>query len=284
MAENLRPLSGLYIISTPIGNMYDISLRALQVLNAVDFVLAEDTRVTRKLLSAYGIRAQVICFHDHKTQADIQMVLDKLGSGKTLALVSDAGTPLINDPGFKLVQQVIDQKFSVTAIPGPSALVNAIVLSGISSEMFTFLGFLPNKRADRKLKLTEVHRYAGSLVFFETGQRIVESLRDVCEILGDREIALAREMTKVHEQVIRGSVREILDQNFITKGEFVVVVSSCALALQGSVSEEDLCVALEKLLDHKPLKVAAKIVAESYGCARSKVYELGLSIKEKKNS
>lgn len=277
-AKDVSPLRGLYIISTPIGNSHDITLRALHTLSAVDMICAEDTRVTAKLLSMYGIKTKVISYNDHSDESARHKLLTYLHEGKALGLVSDAGTPLVNDPGYKLVRDVVAQGINVTAVPGAASFVNALVLSGLSPDKFVFMGFLPPKSGQRRAALSERANEPATLIFFETGQRLCASLADMYDVLGDRSIAIAREMTKIHEQVLRCSIREAMAMSLETRGEFVIVVEGQKISRR--LDDEEIKALLEKLLVSKPLKHAAKILAESYGLSRQYVYEIGLQLRE----
>ena len=220
----------LYIVATPIGNLEDISARAVRILGEVDIVLCEDTRVTGKLLQHYGIDAKTMSYHAHSNDSREAEIVDMLREGKTLALVSDAGTPTISDPGVKLVARVRDElpETAVSPIPGPSALMSALSVSGISSARFTFLGFLPHKKG-RQTIFNEIAESKETMVFYESTHRIMKALESLNEIIPERTVVVARELTKMFEQVKRGEVKEVynyfLENTDKVKGEFVVIVA-----------------------------------------------------------
>ncbi len=217
----------LFLVATPIGNLDDITPRALQTLREVAVVAAEDTRHTRRLLDHFGIRASLVSLHDHNERHRLQAVLGRLENGESVAVVTDAGSPAIADPGFPVVRAAIEAGYRVFSIPGPSAVITALQVSGLATDAFTFMGFLPPRSAARRRVLEEHARRRETLVAFESPHRIEQSLDDLEAVWGERPIALARELTKVHEQVIRGSAREVRealrpDQR---RGEMVLVLS-----------------------------------------------------------
>ena len=213
----------LYIVPTPIGNLEDITLRALRVLKEVDLIAAEDTRVTRKLLSRYSISTPTTAFHEHNRTKKTPYLLNVL-SEKDIALVSDAGTPTLNDPGQQLVSEAASAGFTVSALPGASAITTAVAISGIPSDGFVYLGYLPRKRSARAVFLEEISSETKTLVAFETPHRLVASLADIRESLGDRRVAVCRELTKVHEEVFRGTVSEAIERFTDPRGEFTLVI------------------------------------------------------------
>lgn len=219
-------MSRLYLIPTPIGNLQDITLRALAILKEVDLVLAEDTRVSRKLLSHFEIQARLSSFHQHNEHKTLQGVVEKILSGLSVAVISDAGTPGISDPGFLLVRECVNQGIPIEALPGPTAFVPALVVSGLPCERFVFEGFLPLKKG-RQTRLKELALETRTIVLYESPHRILKTLKALMEHLGeDRPCSVSRELTKKFEETIRGSIAEVLgyyEQNTI-KGEFVVVV------------------------------------------------------------
>lgn len=216
----------LYIVATPIGNLKDITFRAVEVLKRVDLIACEDTRHTKILLDHYGIDKPTTSFFQHNRFTKADYLLGLLKEGKNVALVSDAGTPGILDPGYNLVNLAIKNSIETTFIPGPTAFVNALVLSGKPAHEFYFAGFLPNKKISRKNKLKELSGLKCTVICYESTHRIVASLQDVGEIFGDREIVVARELTKKFEEVIRGSPRSIIEKfrNLKPRGEFVIVI------------------------------------------------------------
>jgi 16S rRNA (cytidine1402-2'-O)-methyltransferase len=222
-----NPIKGmLYIVSTPIGNREDITLRALRILKEVDLIAAEDTRHTGLLLRHYGIQKPLTSYFEGNELKKRDFILSKLKQGDRIALVSDAGTPGISDPGFRLIQLAIENQIPVVPIPGPAAVIAALSVSGLPSDAFLFKGFLPHKMKKRRDLLKELEDVRETLIFYESPHRISETLRDVYEVLGDREIVLTRELTKIYEEVLRGKVSEILNQiaKKKLKGEITVVV------------------------------------------------------------
>jgi 16S rRNA (cytidine1402-2'-O)-methyltransferase len=224
----LNSTSGtLYIVSTPIGNMEDITLRALRILKEVDLIAAEDTRRTGLLLKHFGIQAPLTSYFEGNELKKRDFILVKLKEGKKVALVSDAGTPGISDPGFRLIQLAIENQLPIIPIPGSSAVITALSVSGLPTDAFLFKGFLPHKSKKRRDLLKELENVRETIIFYESPHRISETLRDILEILGDREIVLTRELTKVYEEIIRGKVSEILNQvgDRTLKGEITLVIS-----------------------------------------------------------
>ena len=228
VSSPLNPEKGtLYIVSTPIGNMEDITLRALRILKEVDLIAAEDTRRTGLLLKHFGIQAPLTSYFEGNELKKREFILEKLKEGKKVALVSDAGTPGVSDPGFRLIQLAIENQLPIVPIPGSSAVITALSVSGLPTDAFLFKGFLPHKSKKRRDLLGELENVRETLVFYESPHRISETLRDILEILGDREIVLTRELTKVYEEIIRGKVSEILNQvgDRTLKGEITLVIS-----------------------------------------------------------
>jgi 16S rRNA (cytidine1402-2'-O)-methyltransferase len=217
----------LYIVSTPIGNMEDITLRALRILKEVDLIAAEDTRRTGLLLKHFGIQASLTSYFEGNELRKREFILAKLKEGKKVALVSDAGTPGISDPGFRLIQLAIENQLPIIPIPGTSAVITALSISGLPTDAFLFKGFLPHKSKKRRDLLKELENTRETIIFYESPHRISETLRDILEILGDRQTVLTRELTKVYEEIIRGKVSEILSQvgDRTLKGEITLVVS-----------------------------------------------------------
>jgi 16S rRNA (cytidine1402-2'-O)-methyltransferase len=271
---------GLHIVATPIGNAGDLSLRALEVLRAADLVACEDTRVTGKLLARHGIAVRRFAYHEHNAERVRPVLLAKLRAGARIALVSDAGTPLVSDPGYRLVQAVIAEGLPVTAVPGPSAPLTALVLSGLPPDRFLFAGFLPSKRAGRRGELQALAGLAATLVFFESAQRLPESLADMAETLGDRPAAVARELTKLFEEVRRGTLANLAAQyrdSGPPKGEVVVVVGP---PLPSAPGEEGVEASLRAALATMSLRDAAAAVAEATGVPRRRVYARALKLLE----
>lgn len=222
----------LYLVATPIGNLEDVTLRALRVLREVDLIAAEDTRHVRKLLERYGIRQQVVSYHEHNEQARTPQLLAALRSGRSVALVSDAGTPVLSDPGYRLVRACVEASVPVVPVPGPSAVTAALVASGLPADRFLFLGFPPRRRTARRRFLEEVKDQRATLVLFESPRRLADCLQDLLEVLGDRRVAVCRELTKVHEEVRRGTASELVRW---ARGE--QVRGEVTLVVEGAVAE-----------------------------------------------
>ncbi len=277
--EKLAP--GLYVVSTPIGNLRDITLRALDVLGLADEVLAEDTRQTRKLFDAYGLSAKLSPYHDHNGAERRPAIIAALREGKRIALVSDAGTPLISDPGFKLVREAVAAGVRVIPIPGASAPLSALVLSGLPSDRFLFAGFPPSKPQAREKWLAELSSVDATLILFETGPRLAASLAAMAEGFGgSRDAVVARELTKLFEEARRGSLSELaaaFAYEAPPKGEIVVLVGP---PVADEVSESDLDRALEEALDRLPMKQAAAEIAERFGLPRRTAYQRALALKD----
>jgi len=223
-----KPIKGtLYIVSTPIGNLEDITLRALRILKEVDLIAAEDTRHTGLLLRHFGIQKPLTSYFEGNELKKKEFILTRLKQGNRVALVSDAGTPGISDPGFRLIQLVIENQIPVVPIPGPSAVITALSVSGLPTDAFLFKGFLPHKSQKRRDLLKQLEEVKETLIFYESPHRLTETLKDILEILGDREIVLTRELTKIYEEILRGKVSEV--QNLIAerklKGEITLVIS-----------------------------------------------------------
>jgi 16S rRNA (cytidine1402-2'-O)-methyltransferase len=274
---------GLHIVSTPIGNLGDITLRALTALAAADLIACEDTRVTRKLLDRYAIATPLAPYHDHNAATARPKLLQKLAEGAAIALVSDAGTPLISDPGYKLVRAAQEARHTVTAIPGASSILAALTVSGLPTDQFFFAGFLPPKQAARRARIAELARVPATLIALETGPRLGETLADLAAALGEREAAVCRELTKLHEEVRRGPLatlaRESAEQE--TRGEFVLVIAPPAAAAQSS--DDDADTLLRAALTRTSLKDAVGEVAVATGLPRRTLYQRALALAEEKN-
>ncbi|MCE9508650.1 MAG: 16S rRNA (cytidine(1402)-2'-O)-methyltransferase [Alphaproteobacteria bacterium] len=279
--------SGLYIIATPIGNMGDITLRALEVLGKVDAIACEDTRISGKLTALYGLSAQKIPYHDHNAAEMRPRLIAMLKEGKRLALISDAGMPLISDPGYKLVEQCAAEGLPMTCIPGASASLAALVLSGLPTDKFLFAGFLPPKSAARRTALAEIKAVAATLVFYETAPRLADSLADMQEILGDRPAAVARALTKKFEEVKRGPLSALVDfyqAHGDPRGEIVVVVGAPRADQAESWTEKTLDDLLVRMMDEQGMSVkdAAAFVAAKSGIKKRDVYQRALLLSQKK--
>ena len=274
LAGSLRP--GLYLVATPIGNLADITLRALAVLAQSDVIYCEDTRHSRTLLSHFVISRPTRPYHEHNAARERPRVLAELATGKAVVLISDAGTPLISDPGYKLVREAIEAGFPVTAIPGPSAPLAALVSAGLATDAFLFAGFLPPRGGARQARLVELRGVPATLVFFEAPSRLGESLADIAAVLGAREAAVARELTKLHEEVRRGSPAELAQwaADALPKGEMVIVVGP---PIAAPVTDEAITARLEPMLAEMSLSDAARAVAQDLGVPRRRAYDLALA-------
>ncbi len=281
LAELLdRPLAaGLYIVATPIGNLGDISLRALAVLARAPLVAAEDTRHSRKLLSHFNIHAELIAYHEHNAERERPRLLARIEAGYAVALISDAGTPLISDPGYKLVREALDKGLTVTSIPGASAALAALTSAGLPTDTFLFAGFLAPKSGPRLSRLSALKDTPATLVFFETGPRLAKSLAEMAQVLGPREAVVARELTKLHETLYRGTLdtlaAEIESQSL--KGEIAVVVAPPS-AEGTEVDDARLTEDLKAALQTMSFRDAVRAVTEARGVKRARVYELGLAL------
>ncbi len=214
----------LYIVATPIGNLQDITLRALEVLKKVDVIASEDTRHTLKLLNHYEISKPLISYHRHNEEVKTEMLIEKLQKGEQIALVSDAGTPGICDPGEEIIKQCINQNIKIIPIPGACAVINALICSGIDTNEFTFLGFLPLNKKSRKKKLQEIEKSQKTIIIYEAPHKLKNTLEELREILEDRKIVIARELTKIHEEFLRGTAQELLEVTQDIKGEMVLII------------------------------------------------------------
>src|ERR1700732_1244917 len=221
-----KPVPGLYLVATPIGNLGDITLRALQTLAGVDIIACEDTRITRRLTDRYSIAAQLKPYHEHNAALARPKILERLAQGASIALVSDAGTPLISDPGFKLVREVYAAGHPVIALPGPSSVLAALAVAALPTDRFFFEGVFSSEETARRARLTELSRIDATLVMFESGNRVQDCLRDLADIMGGRDAAICREMTKMHEDIRRAPISElaISAATLETRGEFVLVI------------------------------------------------------------
>ena len=266
----------LYVVGTPIGNLEDITLRALNTLKASDLIACEDTRHTQKLLNHYEISTRTISYHEHNEMTRAPELVLKMEQGSMISLVSDAGTPVLSDPGFRLVHLAVRHKIPVVPIPGPSAMVAALTAAGLPMNEFIFTGFLPAKRSARRKVLAGLAGFEKMIVLYEAPHRIVESLRDIHEILGDREIVIAREVTKVHEEFLRGMVAEIRDllKKTPRKGELTVILGPGAAPQQIEGNGKSLQAEVEKLRVSEGLdeRSALKVIARTRGISRSEAY------------
>ena len=264
----------LYIVATPIGNLEDITTRAIRILGEVDLIACEDTRQTRKLLDRYAIAKPLVSYHEHNELSRSADLLRELEAGKNIALVSDAGTPLIADPGYRLVEQARGKGIPVSPIPGPSALLAALSGSGLPTDSFSFHGFLPVKKGPRRKLLEDLRPAQATLVFYEAPHRILDALEDIAQVLGPRPVVVARELTKIHEEFLRGTageIREALGKRPAVKGEITLMVGKG----QGSEADDTpLAEAVEKLVQSGlPKMDALKTVARRRGLSKREVYK-----------
>lgn len=277
MAPKAAP--GLHLVATPIGNLGDITLRALQTLAGVDVIACEDTRITRRLTERYAIAAQLKQYHEHNAEAARPKILEALAAGGSVALVSDAGTPLISDPGFKLVREVCAAGHSVYALPGPSSVLAALSVAALPTDRFFFEGFLPAKSAARRTRLAELARIDATLVMFESGNRMQATLTDLAEIMGERDAAVCRELTKLHEEVRRAPLAELGRQADApeTRGEFVLVIGPPPADAEVLTMDALDGLLREQLAAHSVKDAVAHAVALS-GRPRREVYARALEL------
>jgi 16S rRNA (cytidine1402-2'-O)-methyltransferase len=272
----------LYVVSTPIGNLEDITLRALRILKEVDLIAAEDTRRTRQLLTHYGIRKPLISYHEHNQRSREDQLIEKLREGEKIALVTDAGTPGISDPGDALIRRIANERIPLVPIPGPSAAIAALSISGLPTESFLFYGFLPAKASARKRFLEGLKKRPETIIFYESPRRIAALLQEVLEILGNRQIVVAREITKVFEETFRGTIAQVLEKlgDGEVRGEITVILS-------GNTQEEEIdsLSIREALQDYvlntgASMKEAIEKVAEDLGAGKREVYQESLKLKK----
>lgn len=278
-----RLAPGLYVVATPIGNLKDITLRALEVLAAADLVLCEDTRVTRKLTERHHLKPRLLAYHDHNAESVRPRVLAELEKGAAIAIVSDAGTPLVSDPGYKLVAAVIEAGHTIFPVPGSSALLAALVAAGLPSDRFFFEGFLPPKSGARKTRLAELRAIPGTLVFYESGPRLADCLADIASVLGSRDMAVCRELTKMFEEIRRGPAGELASHYTEAgppKGEIVIVVAPPGD--NPTVSADDIDRKIESALRTLSLKDASAAIAAETGLPRKEIYARALELAGKK--
>jgi 16S rRNA (cytidine1402-2'-O)-methyltransferase len=276
--EQAPVAAGLHLVATPIGNLGDITLRALDTLTGAGAIACEDTRVTRKLLARYNIQTPTLAYNDHNARRVLPQIMERLNRGESLALVTDAGTPLVSDPGYRLVAAAIDAGIAVHTLPGASAAISALILSGLPTDSFFFAGFPPPRSAARRRRFSELAAVPGSLVFFESAKRLAASLADLRETLGDRPAAVAREMTKLHEEVRRGTL-DTLAAHYAEagppKGEIAIIVAPPA---PPEVDDDALRDALEAALEDLSMRDAVARVSAETGRPRREVYRLALEV------
>lgn len=272
----------LYLVATPIGNLADITHRALRVLGDVDLIACEDTRHTHKLLNHYGLYTKTISYHEHNEQQRAAELIDRLKQGTNIAVVTDAGTPSISDPGFRLVRAAIENEIVVVPVPGPSALIVALIAAGLPTDEFFFAGFLPSRSSARRARLSELHSVPGTLIFYEAPHRLAATLKDAYEILGEREAVVARELTKLHEEIRRGLLSKLAadyTEKTDVRGEIVVLIDRNVIgaAVTEAVSVSTLVDQFERDgMDHR---AALKKAARELGLSRAEAYRKLLSEK-----
>ena len=266
----------LYLVATPIGNLADITHRALQVLKDVDLIACEDTRHTNKLLNHYGITTKTISYHEHNEQQRAAHLIEKLKEGSDIAVVSDAGTPSISDPGFRLVRSAIENDITVVPVPGPSALISALIAAGLPTDEFFFAGFLPSRPNARRTRLSELVSVPGTLIFYEAPHRLAAALKDALAVLGEREAVVARELTKLHEEIRRGRLSELAahySNEQDARGEIVVLIDRNVITGATTKSETSIATLVDQFeqegLDHR---AALKKAARELGLSRAEAY------------
>lgn len=269
----------LYLVATPIGNLEDITLRALRILREVDLIACEDTRQTRKLLEHYGIHKPTVSYHEHNEAARAEELVEKLRQGARVALVSDAGTPLVSDPGYRLVSRAIEAGIPIEPIPGPSALLAALSASGLPTDSFRFGGFLPHRQSARRKLLASLESESATVIFYEAPHRILETLADIEELLGDRPVVLARELTKIHQEFLRGTaaeLRRLLAARRGVKGEITLLIGKAAPPAERSAAEPEtaeLHAEVEALTARGLSRTEAiKAVARRHGVGKRELY------------
>jgi 16S rRNA (cytidine1402-2'-O)-methyltransferase len=276
MAESLQPKKGvLYVVATPIGNLEDITYRAVRILREAGLIACEDTRHTRKLLDHYGIEGKLVSYHEHNEAERSRELIERLHEGLSVAQVSDAGMPGISDPGYRVIKSAIEQGIAVVPVPGPSALIVALAASGLPTDAFEFRGFLPAKSGQRRTELESIRPREHTMIFYEAPHRIHESIDDIVAVLGpERPIVIARELTKVHEEFLRGTVREVAEniRDRELKGEITILIGK-AVASERSEAL-DLGARLQEIMRQQNLdeKAALKVLAKERGVSKSEVY------------
>jgi 16S rRNA (cytidine1402-2'-O)-methyltransferase len=276
----------LYLVATPIGNLADITHRALQILKDVDLIACEDTRHTHKLLQHYGITTKTVSYHEHNEQQRTAQLVEQLKDGSDIAVVSDAGTPSISDPGFRLVRAAIENDVPVVPVPGPSALISALIAAGLPTDEFFFAGFLPSRSNARRTRLNELRAVPGTLIFYEAPHRLVTTLKDAYEILGEREAVVARELTKLHEEIKRGRLSELssyFEDNDKARGEIVVLIDRTVIAETTVKTESTIAALVDRFeqegMDHR---AALKKAARELGLSRAEAYRKLVATKNTK--
>jgi len=280
-----KPVPGLYLVATPIGNLADITLRALETLAGVDLIACEDTRITRRLTERYVITAELTPYHEHNAAQARPKILQRLAEGAAIALVSDAGTPLISDPGFKLVREACAAGHRVIALPGASSVLTALAVAALPTDRFFFEGFLPAKQHARRTRLSELARIDSTLVLFESGSRVQETLADLAAVMGDRDAAICRELTKLHEEIRRAPITELAAGKHAleTRGEFVLVIGPPPADAQ-AMGQDQLDEVLRASLQRDSVKDAVAYAVELSGRPRREVYARALELAKERRS
>ncbi|MDY7019352.1 MAG: 16S rRNA (cytidine(1402)-2'-O)-methyltransferase [Chloroflexota bacterium] len=278
LGYNYQVVPSLYIVATPIGNLEDISLRALRVLQEVKLIAAEDTRTTRKLLNAHKIKTPLTSYHEHNKRTKIDYLLHCLEE-KDVALISEAGTPGLSDPGYELIVAAIDRAIPVVPIPGASAITTALVVSGLPTDQFTYLGFLPRRQGQRRRLLSSIATESRTIVAFESPHRLKETLGDVEEVLQNRRVAVCRELTKIHEEVFRGKVSQAREHFDEPRGEFTLVMEGRAEE-ENEITEEVKRRLRELFHEGKGAKEATSCISQAYGLSRRKLYQTWLNFEK----
>jgi 16S rRNA (cytidine1402-2'-O)-methyltransferase len=282
--KNTPSKGTLYVVATPIGNMDDITLRALNVLEQVDLIAAEDTRHTGKLLKYHNIKSHQVSYHEHNEKERTPLLIERIESGSSIALVSNAGTPTVSDPGYMLLQSAVEKGIRVIPIPGASAVVAALSISGMPTDSFIFIGFCAKKKAKRLKQLQELANEKRTLIFYEGPGRILAFMKELADVMGDRYGVLCREMTKLHEEFLRGPLSELIDSlshRPAVKGECTLLVKGCEENKE--VSKDVIRAELIEALGNKRGKIseASRIIAQKYGLSKNKVYDEALRLKKK---
>jgi 16S rRNA (cytidine1402-2'-O)-methyltransferase len=272
----------LYVVATPIGNLEDISLRALRILKEVGLIAAEDTRKTVRLLSHYGIRTPMTSFYEHSRLAKVEYILGVLEE-KDVAVVSEAGMPGISDPGYELLIAAIERQITVVPVPGPSAVVTALAVSGLPAVRFTGIGFLANKQGERKKQLESVASLRGLIVAFETPHRLEAALRDILTVMGDRKITVCRELTKLHEEIYRGTVTGAIAHFTLPRGEFTLVIEGNREKAPAPEMDDIRGKIAALIKDRTPAKTAVAMLSDAYGISKKEIYRVFLEIKAGKS-
>lgn len=272
--------SGLYVVATPLGNLKDITIRALETLASVDYIWCEDKRISVRLLQAYGIKTKLFAYHEHNSVVEMPQIIAKLEEGLSVALISDAGTPLISDPGMKLIQQIREKNLSLIPIPGCSAPITALCVAGLATNRFLFEGFLPNKKMKKFAVLDDLKNIDATLIFFESPKRLLSSLELIADMLPDRQVTVARELTKIYEEVITLPAKEIFQiykQRERIRGEIVLMIGPATV--KAEISQDEIDLALGVALEKMRVKEAANFVADQLGLPKKTLYQRALELK-----